>query len=473
MDISEINNPDLQKYIEALKNENEDLKKAFECSYDGIWICDAKGVTISINKAIERITGLKKEDVTEKNMIDLVEKGIFDQSATLKALEEKNTVTIMQKVISGISTIVTANPIFDQNGNIKKVISNVRDITELIQLREQLQRLEEEKNKYQSELNSLLHHIEEVNDIVLKSPNMKKVIEKVMQVAKYDTTVVLLGESGTGKEVMAQLIHDSSPRKEKGEFIRVNCSAIPAELLESEMFGYEAGAFTGAKKSGKPGLIELAHHGTLFLDEIGELPLNIQAKFLRAIQEKEIMRLGGVTPIKVNFRIIAATNRTLNEMVANGEFREDLFYRLNVVPVTIPPLRTRKDDIPKLIESFTNTFNKYYDTKKRFSPEAIRILIDYPWPGNVRELKNIVERMFVTTSSDTIYQQDLPNFLLRHVKPEVSYKNGSLKEQLAQYEKELLQNTLRVSTTTYEAAALLGVDQSTVVRKMKKYHLSM
>ncbi|RST59540.1 PAS domain S-box protein [Siminovitchia terrae] len=473
MDISEINSPYLQKHIETLKNENEDLKKAFECSYDGIWICDSEGVTLSINKAIERITGLKKEEVTGRNMMELVEKGIFDQSATLKALEEKNTVTIMQKVISGISTIVTANPIFDQSGNIKKVISNVRDITELIQLREQLQKLEEEKNKYQSELNSLLHHIEEVNDIVLKSPNMKKVIEKVMQVAKYDTTVVLLGESGTGKEVMAQLIHDSSPRKEKGEFIRVNCSAIPAELLESEMFGYESGAFTGAKKSGKPGLIELAHDGTLFLDEIGELPLNIQAKFLRAIQEKEIMRLGGVTPIKVNFRIIAATNRNLNEMVASGAFREDLFYRLHVVPVTIPPLRSRKDDIPKLIESFTNTFNRYYHTKKCFSPEAIRMLIDYPWPGNVRELKNIVERMFVTTSSDTIYQKDLPDFLLSHAKPEASYKNGSLKEQLAQYERELLQNTLRVSTTTYEAAALLGIDQSTVVRKMKKYQLSL
>ncbi|GIN93826.1 sigma-54-dependent Fis family transcriptional regulator [Siminovitchia terrae] len=473
MDISEINSPYLQKHIETLKNENEDLKKAFECSYDGIWICDSEGVTLSINKAIERITGLKKEEVTGRSMIELVEKGIFDQSATLKALEEKNTVTIMQKVISGISTIVTANPIFDQSGNIKKVISNVRDITELIQLREQLQKLEEEKNKYQSELNSLLHHIEEVNDIVLKSPNMKKVIEKVMQVAKYDTTVVLLGESGTGKEVMAQLIHDSSPRKEKGEFIRVNCSAIPAELLESEMFGYESGAFTGAKKSGKPGLIELAHDGTLFLDEIGELPLNIQAKFLRAIQEKEIMRLGGVTPIKVNFRIIAATNRNLNEMVASRTFREDLFYRLHVVPVTIPPLRSRKDDIPKLIESFTNTFNKYYHTEKCFSPEAIRMLIDYPWPGNVRELKNIVERMFVTTSSDTIYQKDLPDFLLSHAKPGASYKNGSLKEQLAQYERELLQNTLRVSTTTYEAAALLGIDQSTVVRKMKKYQLSL
>ncbi len=473
MDISKINSFDLQAHIEALKNENEDLKKAFECSYDGIWICDSEGVTLSINKAIERITGLKKEEVTGRNMIELVEKGIFDQSATLKALEDKNTVTIMQKVISGISTIVTANPIFDQDGNIKKVISNVRDITELIQLREQLQKLEEEKNKYQSELNSLLHHIEEVNDIVLKSPNMKQVIEKVMQVAKYDTTAVLLGESGTGKEVMAQLIHDSSPRKEKGEFIRVNCSAIPAELLESEMFGYESGAFTGAKKSGKPGLIELAHDGTLFLDEIGELPLNIQAKFLRAIQEKEIMRLGGVTPIKVNFRIIAATNRNLHEMVANGAFREDLFYRLHVVPVTIPPLRSRKDDIPKLIESFTNTFNKYYHTEKRFSPEAIRMLIEYPWPGNVRELKNIVERMFVTTSSDTIYPEDLPDFLLSHAKPKASYKNGSLKEQLAQYEKELLQNTLRVSTTTYEAASLLGVDQSTIVRKMKKYHLSM
>ena len=453
--------------------ENEELKKAIDSSYDGIWICDAEGKTLFINPAIERITGLRKETVIGRNMSDLVKKGVFDKSATIEVIKKKQTVTIMQKVSTGITTIVTGTPIFNNSGELRRIISNVRDITELITLKEKMQKLEAERNRYQSELSSLRLHVEKVNGIVLKSKSMNELVDSAMHVAQYDTTILLQGESGTGKEVMAQLIHNTSPRKESGAFIRVNCSAIPEALLESELFGYEEGAFTGARKQGKPGMFELANNGTLFLDEIGELPLTTQAKFLRVIQEREVMRLGGTKPIKVNVRLITATNRSLAEMVATGEFRPDLFYRLNVVPLTLPPLNQRKEDIPLLVEHFTAQFNEHYQMKKRLSHSAIKDLLDYPWPGNVRELKNIIERAFVTSPNEIITSNELPSFLRMKETAKYNFQAGTLKEEVARFEKELIQSVINKSDTTYEAAELLGINQSTVVRKMKKYQLSM
>ncbi|WP_163969652.1 sigma-54 interaction domain-containing protein [Oceanobacillus halotolerans] len=457
---------EIRNHSYKLKQQIEEFQAAIDSSYDGIWITDGEGYTLFVNKAVERITGLSTDDVIGKNMRELVDKGVFNISATLEAMKEKKTVTVMQKVNTGIETIVTGNLSFDENGQIFRIISNVRDITELNYLREQIKHIEEKNQKYHIELNNLKLKLEELNNVVFKSEEMSTVIDQALRLAKFDTTVLLMGETGVGKEVIAELIHESSTRKETGSFIRINCTALPDSLLESELFGYEGGAFTGANPKGKAGLFELADEGTIFLDEIGELPLHIQVKLLRVLQERNVLRVGGSKPININTRVIVATNRNLSEMVREGSFREDLYYRLNVVPITIPPLRKRTDDIPILIKHFIKVVNKKYNISKHFSSDVMKSLINYSWPGNVRELKNIVERLIVTTESATIKVEDLPEHI--H-KASVTIKGNSLKEILESTEKEIIKSTLKQYKSTYKAAASLGISQSTMSRKARKY----
>jgi PAS domain S-box-containing protein len=458
---------EIREKLYELKQRNLELKAAINSSYDGIWITDKSGDTIFVNKAIERITGLSAKHVIGKNMKDLVEQGVFNVSATLKVMENKETVTVMQKVKTGIETIVTGNPSFDQKGDIFRIISNVRDITELNKLKEQIEIMEEKNQRYHLELTNLKLKFDELANISFRSSNMDAVVNKAVRLARFDTTALLLGESGVGKEIIAELIHESSPRKETGSFIRVNCSALPRDLLESELFGYQGGAFTGAQPQGKPGMFEIANHGTIFLDEIGDLPLNIQAKFLRVLQENEIYRLGGVKPIKINTRVIAATNKNLEDMVKEGRFREDLYYRLNVVPVTLPPLRERKEDIPALIHHFLNYFNEKYKLNKHFSPNIVEVLLAYSWPGNVRELKNLVERLIVTTEDEVVTTEHLPsNYLYKH---SYNHEEGRLKQMMQKTEKEIIFQTLDRYASTYKAAEVLGISQSSMSRKAQKY----
>lgn len=456
----------IRKEYESLKQKNKEFKAAIDSSYDGIWITDGKGNTLFINKAIERITGLSAKNVIGKNMAELVEKGIFDVSSTLEAIKKRETITVMQKVITGIETIVTGNLSFDEEGNIFRVISNVRDITELNSLKEQMKKIEKENQRYHFELNNLKLKLEEHNKLIYKSKEMHDIIDISLRLAKFDSTVLITGETGVGKEIIAELIHESSPRKETGSFIRVNCTALPNNLLESELFGYEGGAFTGADPKGKPGLFELANNGTIFLDEIGELPLHTQVKFLRVLQEDRILRIGGTKPIPINTRIIVATNRNLKEMVKKGTFREDLYYRLNVVPIKVPPLRFRKDDIPNLITHFLEIFNKRYKLSKYISTDAMKLLINYEWPGNVRELKNIVERMMVITDQSKISMNDLPDHIATN---KLVSKGSSLKEILETTEKKIILNALKHHNNTYKAAEALGISQSTMSRKARKY----
>lgn len=450
--------------------DKRELIMAIESSYDGIWICDGEGNTLLVNEAVERITGLSKENVIGKNMKSLVDKGVFNQSATLEVIKKRETVTLILAVVTGITTIVTGTPIFDEQGQIKSIVTNVRDITELVNLQEKLEEQEEETMRYKSELAELRDQYKPFEQIVAKSTKMQEIIESVYRVAKYETTVLILGETGVGKEVIAQLIHDTSPRKKKGKLIRLNCSAIPENLFESELFGYEKGAFTGASSEGKPGMFELANNGTLFLDEIGELSPPIQAKLLRVIQEKEVTRLGGVKPIKINVRLIAATNRDLKQMMKKGDFRSDLFYRLNVVQYIIPPIRERKEDVIALIHLFIKQFNNEYNEDKRISSGAINMLLEYDWPGNIRELRNIIERMYISCSSNSIGINDLPSFF--HKVPntnEYKFNLKPLKEQVEEFEMNLIKSVMDESKTTYEAAEKLGVNQSTISRKLNQY----
>lgn len=343
----------------------ERLNAIIEHSFDGIFITDKNANVLRINHAYEDITGLKGEDVLGKNMADLVKGKLISHSGSLIVARTKKPVTLQQRFRSGKEALVTSSPIFDKNGTLIMIVTNVRDLTEIYNLKEIVQ----EKTDAMERLRLELAHIQgpaAEQEVIAKDETTLAAMLLANRVAPMDTTVILLGETGVGKEVMARYIYQHSHRV-KNSFIKVNCGAIPESLIESELFGYESGAFTGANRSGKIGLFELANKGTLFLDEIGELPKDMQVKLLRALQEQEIMRVGGTKPIKINVRVIAATNRNLEEMVKSGEFREDLYYRLTVFPISIPPLRLRKKDITPLALSFLTKLNQKYNFKKFFS----------------------------------------------------------------------------------------------------------
>ncbi len=306
-----------------------------------------------------------------------------------------------------------------------------------------------------------------VEGIVGRSEQILRVLDLVHRVAPTNATVLLRGESGVGKEVFAKAIHFLSPRANR-PFITVNCGAIPESLLEAELFGYEKGAFTGAYTS-KKGKFELAQGGTIFLDEIGDLPLQLQVKLLRVLQEKEIERLGGTKPVKVDVRIISATNKDLESMVKRGEFREDLFYRLNVVPIFIPPLRERKEDIPVLAHHFVETFSKEYSKKVRLSQEALEAFMNYPWKGNVRELQNVIERMVILDTDGVLDRSDLPAELITERKAErrVPSANG---KSIWEVEKEMIENALEeCGWVIKEAAKKLGMTPRQVSYRIQKY----
>ncbi|MDR7868233.1 MAG: sigma 54-interacting transcriptional regulator [Sporomusaceae bacterium] len=437
---------------------------------DGIFITDGEGMGLYINRAITEITTVTEEQIVGRNISDVVAEGILSASSVLEALKTKKRATVLQVTPNKKTVLVSGFPLFDEAGNIRRVVVSTRDITELNHLKNQLEHAQMLNNKYYSELMSLkMSNLSEVKDsIIVNSNAMRKVAELALQVARADSTVLITGESGVGKEVVTRLIHSESLR-EKGPFIKINSAAIPDTLLESELFGYESGAFSSAKKEGKAGLIELAHNGTLFLDEIGELPLPLQAKMLQVLQDKTFYRIGGTKPRSVNIRIIAATNVPLEEYVAQKRFRGDLYYRLNVVPIAIPPLRERIEDIPPLTHTFLSRMNKKYDMHKTISSDALDLLQSYSWPGNVRELENMIERIFVMTPDNEITSDYLPPTIKRQKNKPGVVLNGvmSLGEAQKEVEKQLLERIYGETQSTYKTAKILGVSQSTVVRKLK------
>ncbi len=379
---------------------------------------------------------------------------------------------MIQQIRGGKKILVTGNPIFNENGEIAFVVTNDRDISELDHLRGQLQEAQALAKGYSSKLSELEMKGIDLSNIIFRSEEMQRIVEMALRVATVDTTVLLLGESGVGKGMVAKLIHKHSDRN-LGPFIRVDLAGIPDSLVESELFGYEKGAFTGAKPEGKPGFFELANKGTLFLDEIGEIPLSTQSKLLRFLEDHEIIRVGGTEPKEIDVRVIAATNKKIEEMVAANTFRKDLYYRLNVVPIHIPPLRERRDDILPLIFHFLEKFNESYRKKKKISPKAIETLLQYDFPGNVRELANLVERLVVVTEENHIEPKDLPtsvsSYTSNALPASLSAEDASLKESLKRYETILIEKALHKYGTQREAAKALRVDQGTISRKLKKY----
>lgn len=449
-----------------------ELDSIIECSYDGIYITDGEANTIKINNAYERISGLKRAEVMGRNMKDLEKEGVISQSATLLVLKNRETTTIQQEFKTGVKVLVSSNPIFDKSGKIIMVVTNVRDVTQLYELKEQLQKNKEITRKYVSEIEEMRTQLLNTSEIVAEDHKTIEIIQLASRVAKVDTTILMLGETGAGKDQIAKHIHKVSKRSKK-QFIKVNCGAVPASLIESEFFGYEKGAFTGANKEGKIGLFEMASGGTIFLDEVGELPMDMQVKLLRVLQEMEVVRIGGTKPIKIDVRVLAATNRDLEDMIKKKQFREDLYYRLNVVPLYIPPLRERKQDIMPLINFFLTQLNKKYNFNKIFAPDALNCMYEYNWPGNVRELKNIVERAVIMSEDDKIKRSDLPKNIISSNGMVVTlntFEEGiNLKETLDSIEEKLIKKAYDKYGNVRAAAKSLGIDASTFVRKRQKY----
>ncbi|MCL6477307.1 MAG: sigma 54-interacting transcriptional regulator [Peptococcaceae bacterium] len=458
----------LRNRVMELEGLNRDYLGMIENSYDAMSVADSEGRLILVNPAFERIMGIKKSEALGRTVKDLMDEGFTDASAALKVFETGKEETVIINTRTGRQVLSTGVPVYDHNGKTVRVYCNVRDVTELNHLRQKYEQSQKLASKYLIEL--LAFKKGKSFKFIARSKEIKQMLETVYRIAVVDSTVLILGESGVGKDLVARIIHEASPRNESGPFIKVNCAAIPADLLESELFGYEGGAFTGANKEGKAGYFEIADKGTIFLDEIGELPKKLQVKLLAVIQDQKITRIGGVKGKDVDVRIIAATNRDLEEMVRRGDFREDLFYRLNVVPVIIPPLRERKEDIPFLIVHYTELFNKKYNQEVKFSEEAIEVLCKYNWPGNVRELANLVERIVVTSQESLIKPELLPKKYLAQAKNPAEPGSGlkSLRDAVQECELQLVKSALELCKSREEAASRLGISLSGLTRRIRK-----
>lgn len=458
----------------------KELEEILEGSFDGILVTDAQGKVLYVNSSYERVAEIKRSDMAGKYMKDLINPVWMPNSVAYIVAEQKQPVSKRQVVKSGRHIMVTGRPVFDKKGSIKKIVINARDITEIYELTEELQQSKEMGRRYLENYSELAGYMETKaqSPILAVSREMRDVLSLAEKVATFQATVLILGESGVGKEEVAKYIHANSLRKEQ-PFIVLNCGAIPANLLESELFGYEKGAFTGAMREGKEGVLEAADGGTIFMDEIGETPLDFQVKLLRFLETKEVRRVGSVYTKNVDVRIIAATNRDLEQMIEEGTFREDLFYRLNVVQIHVPPLRKRADDIMPLASLFLHKYNQLYGQEKLLTYDVIKELEKHPWVGNVRQLKNVIENMVIVSNNDYLQTEDLP-WRAQEMKKPVSKAIGTvmensedmtLSEAIEALEKLMFQRAKDTCRTTREMADKLKVNQSTVVRKLQKYGL--
>ena len=430
--------------------DQELLEIIFDNVANGIYIVDGKGVTIRVNKPFEEMSGFTNAELVGRSLYDLVgPDNYFSGSASLLVIEKRVPVTATYSTRTGRKLLVKGRPVFDDSGAIRYIINTIWDLTVV---------------QYSKKVDADTARTQMLNeeDIVTCSQNMSDVIDLALRVAGTDSTILLTGESGVGKSLLAKVIHRASERKHK-PLLQINCAAIPETLLEAELFGYESGAFTGADRKGKPGLFEQANGGTIFLDEITEIPLHLQSKLLGVIQDKAFHKIGGRGEQSVDVRIIAATNRDLAAQVALGRFREDLYYRLNVVPVQIPPLRQRREDIPLLIRYFTDHYNRRYNSYKRFSEKLIERMNAMPWKGNIRELENVVERMIVTSTASEIESLGP----IDHEAAEAAGESKTLVDLIQEYEDTLLIRAMKEHRTTRKIAIHYGMSQPTVARKIK------
>lgn len=449
------------------------LDNVFDVLSDGIYITDSEGRTLKVNRVYEKLTGLHRDELVGRRVDSLREEGVFNAVLNPKIVSTGNPATSVQETRDGRRLVLSGYPIKNAWNKVLLVVTFVRDITVIGSLRDQVAEQRSLIDSYHERLKTLSEARRNVRAMVMESGAMHNLVARLDTVADTDATVLLLGETGVGKDVLARRVHAMSMRRDK-PFFKVDCTTIPENLMESELFGYAPGAFSGASKKGRVGYFELARNGTLFLDELGELPLPMQAKLLRVLQDQEIMRVGDAAVRKVDVRIVAATNRNLEDEVARGAFRSDLFYRLKVAEMTVPPLRERREDIPALAERFLERFNTKHNKRKSFSAEARRRLLRHHWPGNVRELENMVQSVVVTSDKDVIDAEDLPisafsqtNAPMAAMLPEGGGRN--LKSLVSEYEYNLLSAAMDRLGSLNEVAAYFGVNRSTIFRKMRQF----
>ena len=458
----------VEKKADEIRQLNKELQMIYEqYADDTIFIANGKGIVEFSGAVIAANCGVSPGYMIGKNVYDLEKEKYFYPSVTAAVLESKQSEVIIQNTKSGKTLVSVGTPIFDEKRNISKVISITRDYSRQIKIGTLLSNVQEKKSS-EPDFKTPYKNIVTCNDKMLNILALAKLVAMV------NSTVLINGETGTGKEVIARYIYSMGPRATK-PFIKVNCGAISPNLVESELFGYEPGSFTGAKREGKIGLVEAANGGTLFLDEISELPLNQQVKLLQVIQERSMTRVGGTKDIKLDIRIIAATNKELEEQVKKGEFREDLYYRLNVVPINLPPLRERGEDIPLMIKHFLNNFNSENNWDKEFTKEAFSLMCRYSWPGNVRELVNTVERLTITTQDTLIDVENLPDKIRDDDAARGTVyvtKIVKLDEAIEAIERKLIKMAVEKYGSGKKAAESLGVNQSTISRKMSQYGIT-
>jgi PAS domain S-box-containing protein len=460
--------------IRLLREMARERDAIIDSSSDGLFVCDGNATVIRINPASERIHKIKAAAVIGKNMLDLIKEGFIDRSAAVEAIRKRSAVNLLQKK-GKRKLISTGTPVFSDSGELIRVVVSEKDITAFDALQRRLEAEQQIKNQLRNQLVEMQQDVLLTHKIIARSPNMVKALQRALKVSKADSSILITGESGVGKGLIANLIHKNSPRADK-PLIRINCGAIPESLVESELFGYEKGAFTGARAGGKPGHLEVADGGTLFLDEIAELSLSAQVKLLRFLENGRITRLGGTQTRLVDARIIAATHRDLKQMVTERIFRNDLYYRLNVIPLFIPPLRDRKDCLLPLLRHYVDYFARKAGSVKRLSQAAVESLMTYSFPGNVRELMNICERLVVMSEMEVIGRQDLPKDVI-NFSDDVENSlfqwpaQMSLEQVLQSVERALLMDAVKVHPNQSKIATALGVSQPTVARRMKKYGL--
>lgn len=464
---------EMLKLIDSLRGQSWELDAIINSTSDGLWVCDADSFVIHINPAAEKIHSIRAEEVIGRSMYDLVDEGFIDRSAVLEVIESKTTVSLLQR--SGNKKLrSTGTPVFDDSGELVRVVISTQDLTDMENLQRELEEQEAIKNQFRIQLQEIHQTDLETNNIIAKSSCMINAFRQALKASQVDSSVLVLGESGVGKGLFAELIHGNSGRSDK-PLITVNCGSIPDSLVESELFGYEKGAFTGAAGS-KPGIFELADGGTLFLDEIAELPSASQVKLLRFLEDGKIMRLGSTTHKVVDVRIVAATHRDLESMVRSEKFRFDLYYRLNVIPIRIPPLRERRECLFPLIRHYIDYFAKKNSTPKTLSSSVSDALLAYSYPGNVRELMNICERIVAMSENSLIDVADLPSRVLQETETDTSLgvvwtRGYSLKHLMEDYEKKILSQAWQELPRQNEMASVLGMSEATLTRKLQRYKI--